>query len=344
MKRLVAVFHTPEALVRAAEKMKAEGVTPEDALTPFPLDGLEGALGLQQPLIRKPMAIAGFSAAAFAYGIEWYSAAVAYPLNSGGRPFNSWPVFLLVPFEVGILAAGITGFITFLIRCGLPSPYHPLFEVRGIERATSDRFLLTVDASQSEDAETRLRQLAGKRGRFLNRGGPAVRRAAPLAALFLASCDLSMTQQPKYTAYAPSSFWPNGTSARPLPAGTVAQGDLEREAAEKKPPEVTPALLARGRDRYNAFCTPCHGISGYGNGMVVQRGFPPPPSYHIDRLRQMDGQYFYDVQTNGFGVMYSYADRVSVEDRWAIAAYIRALQLSQYASLAVAPEAAEKAR
>ena len=119
---------------------------------------------------------------------------------------------------------------------------------------------------------------------------------------------------------------------------TVAQGDLAREAAQNKPPEVTAALLARGQDRFNAYCSPCHGLSGYGDGMVVQRGFPPPPSYHSDGLRQIDGQFFVNVQTQGFGVMYPYADRVSVEDRWAIAAYIRALQLSQYASVAVAPK------
>ncbi len=171
-----------------------------------------------------------------------------------------------------------------------------------------------------------------------------MRRLVPLGALVLASCDLSMKEQPKYPPYAPSSLWADGTSARPIAAGTVAQGDIARKAMQKNPPEVTAALLRRGQDRFDTYCSPCHGLSGYGDGMVVQRGFPPPPSYHIDRLRQMDGQYFFDVQTKGFGVMYSYADRVSVEDRWAIAAYIKALQLSQYASAALAPEAREKLR
>ena len=106
MKTLVATFHTPEALMRAAEKAKAEGFPPEDALTPFPIDGIDGVLGLKQANIRRPMAFAGFSAAAFAYALEWYSAAIAYPYNSGGRPFNSWPVFLLFPFELGVLVAG----------------------------------------------------------------------------------------------------------------------------------------------------------------------------------------------------------------------------------------------
>lgn len=170
-------------------------------------------------------------------------------------------------------------------------------------------------------------------------------RIASLAALLLlAGCDLSMTEQPKYTPYAPSSFWADGTSARPIPAGTVAQGDLERDAAAAKPPEVTAALLARGHERFDTYCAPCHGLSGYGDGIVVERGFPKPPSYHINGLRQLGGQFFVDVITNGLGPMYSYADRVPVADRWAIAAYIKALQLSQYASVAVAPEAQEKAR
>ena len=169
-------------------------------------------------------------------------------------------------------------------------------------------------------------------------------RFTPLAVLLLAGCDLSMTEQPKYGPYAPSALWRDGTSARPLPAGTVAQGDIERERAEKTPPKVDAALLGRGRERYEAFCSPCHGLAGYGDGMVVQRGFPPPPSYHIERLRNADAWHFFDVQTKGYGVMYSYADRVSAEDRWAIAAYIKALQLSQYASLSLAPEAAEKVR
>ncbi len=171
-----------------------------------------------------------------------------------------------------------------------------------------------------------------------------MRRLILLAALVLAGCDLSMKEQPKYPPYAPSPLWADATSARPIPTGAVAQGDLAREAAEQKPPEVTLSLLARGQDRFNTFCSPCHGLSGHGDGMIVQRGFPAPPSYHSDGLRQLDAQLFFNVATQGFGRMYSYADRVSVADRWAIAAYIRALQLSQYASVAVAPEAKEKLR
>lgn len=164
-------------------------------------------------------------------------------------------------------------------------------------------------------------------------------------ALLLTGCDdQSMRQQKRYETYAPSQLWPDGTSARPLPEGVVAQGDPARAAQATNPPEVTSVLLARGRERYEIFCTPCHGIDGRGDGMIVQRGFPKPPSYHSDRLRAAPARYMFDVITNGYGVMYSYAARVSPEDRWAIVAYIRALQLSQHARIAEVPGATEKLR
>jgi mono/diheme cytochrome c family protein len=102
---------------------------------------------------------------------------------------------------------------------------------------------------------------------------------------------------------------------------------------------VTPALLERGRERYNIFCAPCHGATGEGNGMIVRRGFPPPPSYHIDRLRQAPDGHYFSVITNGFGRMYEYGTRVPPEDRWAITAYIRALQLSHNISPEELPDA-----
>ena len=160
----------------------------------------------------------------------------------------------------------------------------------------------------------------------------------------LAGCGLSMTEQRKLTTYSPTSLWPDGTTARSLPSGVVAQGDVDRAALAKNPPPVTEALLARGRERFGIFCAPCHGLAGDGDGVIVMHGFPAPPSYHIDRLLAAPGQHFYDVMTNGYGVMFSYADRVTPHDRWAIAAYIRALQLSRRAKVAEVPDAAEHIR
>ncbi len=119
--------------------------------------------------------------------------------------------------------------------------------------------------------------------------------------------------------------------ARVPPEGTIARGQLvpSTKPSLKQPTPISLALLERGRQRYNIYCSPCHDYTGAGQGMIVQRGFLAPPSYHIDRLKKAPDSHFFDVITNGYGAMYRYADRVSVSDRWAIIAYIRALQLSQ---------------
>ncbi len=160
--------------------------------------------------------------------------------------------------------------------------------------------------------------------------------------LLLSACDKSMTQQKRYGTETPAALWSDGSSARPLPDHTVAQGDLRLFEDAARPPPVTPELLARGRERHDIYCSPCHGLDGAGRGMVVVRGFPQPPSYSEQRLMAAPPRHFYDVITNSYGVMFSHASRVAPRDRWAIVAYIRALQLSQHASLAQAPEAAEK--
>lgn len=153
------------------------------------------------------------------------------------------------------------------------------------------------------------------------RMGLAVVSAAIAASL--GGCD-NMANQPKrlpYEAYRSEDRPVN----REEPQGTISR-DWE---APPTPPVVTEALLERGRQRFDIYCSVCHGLAGYGDGQIVQRGFPVPPSYHTDRLRQAPNQHFYDVITRGYGAMYSYAQRVSPADRWAIVAYIRALQASQ---------------
>jgi mono/diheme cytochrome c family protein len=147
------------------------------------------------------------------------------------------------------------------------------------------------------------------------------------AALLLIGCTKSnMDDQPKDNEYKAGAF-------RQPPEGVVARGDLEREKSATQKPTVNAALLQRGRERYEIFCTPCHDRTGQGNGLVVQRGMPHPPSYHDEQLRTAPDQHFFDVITGGYGAMYSYADRIAPRDRWAIVAYIRALQLSRHASL-----------
>lgn len=161
----------------------------------------------------------------------------------------------------------------------------------------------------------------------------AIHTAVVVAAMAaFAGCDQSMSDQPRYDTYEPAPALPAGMSAQSPPEGTVSQAEPAHREAVVTPPEVTPALLARGKQRFEIYCAPCHGLAGYGDGMIVKRGFPAPPSFHSKRLRAAPAGHFLDVITKGYGVMYSYAARVEPRDRWAIISYIRALQLSQHAS------------
>ena len=171
-----------------------------------------------------------------------------------------------------------------------------------------------------------------------------------LFVLCTAGCRRDMFQQPYEKPLARSDFFQdNQMASRPLPPHTIARGHLQEDEAfytgkvgdklvTTLPFPVTREILLRGQERFNIYCSPCHGRTGEGNGMIPQRGFPVPPSYHIDRLRQAPVGHFFDVITHGYGVMYPYAARVEPADRWAIAAYIRVLQLSEDAKISDVPE------
>lgn len=164
-----------------------------------------------------------------------------------------------------------------------------------------------------------------------------------LSTIALGACRQDMHNQPKYRGLRGTEFFADGGSARPLVEGTVARGTLQEDVAfftgkignatvKELPFPVDDAILARGEERYNIYCTPCHDATGSGRGMVVQRGFKQPPSFHEDRLRNADAGYFFDVMTNGFGAMPDYRMQLAARDRWAVVAYLRALQLSQHAA------------
>jgi mono/diheme cytochrome c family protein len=185
-----------------------------------------------------------------------------------------------------------------------------------------------------------------------NRPGAGFSVSRLIPALVLAAVALTATgcarsdmqDQPKYKPQRPSEFFADGRDGRPELDGTIARGELNEDAAyyngkdaaakdiDAFPLTVDKALIERGRQRYDIYCSPCHGRLGNGMGMVVQRGFKQPPSYHIERLRNAPVGHFYDVITNGYGAMLNYSQQIQVRDRWAIVAYIRALQYSQNAN------------
>jgi mono/diheme cytochrome c family protein len=173
---------------------------------------------------------------------------------------------------------------------------------------------------------------------------------AACVVLWLAGCRQDMHDAPRYDPLEASAVFPKGASARPLVEGTVARGELRADTllytgkvggqpATEFPFAITRADLDRGQERFNIYCSPCHAKSGDGTGMVVQRGYRQPPSLHTDRLRQSPPGYVFDVISNGFGVMPDYRAQVTTEDRWRIAAYIRALQASQQGTTADVPPA-----
>lgn len=163
----------------------------------------------------------------------------------------------------------------------------------------------------------------------------------PLLALALGGCRDDMHNQAKTKPLRESPFFADHSSARPLPEGVVARGFLRADAALYRgvgedgkfvldlPVPVTKTLLLRGQERFNIFCSPCHGRTGDGQGMIVARGFKNPSTFHVDRLRNERAGYFYDVMTNGFGQMSSYASQLTPEDRWAVVAWVKTLQASQ---------------
>jgi len=171
---------------------------------------------------------------------------------------------------------------------------------------------------------------------------------ACLAAVTTA-CRQDMHDQPKYKPLAASTFFRDGRASRQIIEGTVARGHLGDDPevytgktasgalVEAFPIAVTSELVKRGQERFDIYCSPCHDRTGSGNGIVARRGFQHPPSYHIERLRKAPPGYFFDVMSNGFGAMQDYAAQVAPADRWAIVAYIRALQRSQGATLADVP-------
>ena len=179
------------------------------------------------------------------------------------------------------------------------------------------------------------------------RNKPSLFAIAALFALGFAGCDNTLRQdmanQPRQNPLSPSDFFADGRSERPAIENTVARGSVQEDSllvpkeSNAFPLPLTAELLERGQQRYGIFCTPCHGIQGDGMGMVAMRGMKHPPSYHQERLRNVPNGYLYDVVTNGFGAMYGYSAQIPPRDRWAIVAYLRALQLSKNAPVGQLP-------
>ena len=280
------------------------------------------------------------------FGLCYWVSTIAHPLNVGGRPMNSWPSFIPVTFELTILIASFAAVISMIALNGLPMPYIRCSTCRHsrARARTSSSWRSRHRPEVRPHAHVRIPEES--RSARKSSGEPAPRKPprsllAITASLFLASgCRQDMHDQPMHRPLRASAFFENTSSARPLVDGTIARGTLQTDAAslrgkrrpvcQRTPFPVTQAVLDRGQERFNIYCS-CHDATGSGNGLVVQRGYPKPQSYHTDRLRKIEAGHFFDVMTNGFGRMPDYRAQLTPRDRWNVVAYIRALQLSQHA-------------
>ena len=367
---LAAEFAGADALLAAARAARAAGYRHAEAYAPFAVEGLPQALGLRSRGIAPACLLGGVVGGLGGFFMQWYAIAVSYPIDIGGRP-----ALQLADVRAGELLAG--GAVRRLCRgrrdavarrhaAAVP----PDLQHAGLRPGHAQSLLPRASKRRSG-----IQRADGPRAAGAARANPHLRdpamTARPIFMLMvvwlstgLVGCDRSrfdMLAQPKLGPDAASVLFEDRKATRPPPTGTVAHAMGEaamvssgrngtealraRDAAEaqRSLPERPPrALLLRGQERYAIYCMPCHSPVGDGDGPVVRRGFPAPPSFHDDRLRTASDRHIYDVITQGFGVMYPFADRIEPADRWAIVAFVRALQLSRHAPASEVAQAAQR--
>ena len=380
---VLAEFESPKALVAAARRVRDAGYRRFDAHSPFPVHGIDDALGVRRTRLPYLVLAGGLVGLLSALILQWWTNAVDYPLNISGKPLFSLPANIPVIFELTILLAGVTAFAGVLVLNLLPEHHHPLFASARFRRASSDGFFLSIEAADERFRLDEVKALLADAGalaietceatpaaayrlpRGIVYGGVVLVVASllPLALFARARATTSpkppidlfddMDVQPKYGVQAAGGFFPNGRAYRDPVPGTVAREDdvggehLARGAIDGRftntvPAEVavTEATLRRGRERFDIYCAPCHGLAGSGDGPVARRAadlregtWVPPtamnaPHVVLQPLGQLVG-----TIANGIRNMPGYAAQIPPADRWAIALYVKALQRSQGAAL-----------
>lgn len=405
---VVAEYGSPDELMAAASRVRDAGYTRWDAITPFPVHGIEEAMGIKPTILPWFTLCLGLTGTSLGLFMQWYTNAVqlpylisGYPFLISGKPMFSLPANIPVSFELTILFAAFTTFLVMLALNLLPELFHPLFRHKRMQRFTSDRFALVIEAKDPLFDRARAEALLAETGgaildpllapttraplpKPLISIGVIVACVALVPPAFIAKARVSksdqprihiiqdMDMQPKFKAQAPAPIFARlfGDERASLksPAGTVARGRLPVDASAVSGKDANgdwvsgfPAgfslseeILARGRERYQIYCLPCHGMVGAGDGLVSQRadflgraqaaGATPtgmnwvkPANLAEQRIREQPNGQIYATITYGLNNMKGYAAQISREDRWAIVAYVRALQLSQSAALESLP-------
>lgn len=382
---LLAEYESPEALLSAAEKVRDAGFRRWDTHTPFPVHGIDRAMGVRPTSLPWLIFFLGATGTGCALLMQCWMNAFDYPFIVSGKPFYSIPAFIPITFELTVLFASLTAVFGMLGFNGLPRLYNPLLGSDRFRRASDDRFFIHIQADDPKFNEASARRLLESTGCAALEGieedtAPArlpkwmfhvgvvftiLAFIPPLMAIraWVTKSDeprihvvFDMDNQEKFKAQRASAIFADGRAAR-LPVGatpenplglTVARGELREDDhfyrgrmggqfANVFPPEVplSEDLMQRGRNRFEIYCAPCHGVLGDGNGLVALRvkyreiPWVAPKSLHDDTVRpQPVGQLFQTI-TYGIRTMPPYGDQIPERDRWAIVAYIRALQRSQ---------------
>jgi mono/diheme cytochrome c family protein len=381
---LLAEFDDVDAVSGAARALRDAGYRRFEVYSPFPIHGIERSMGLSPTRLPWIALGAGLTGTSLALFFQWWTNAVDYPFKISGKPLFGIPANIPVTFEFTVLLASFGAFFGMLILNRLPEHHRPVFENPRFRRATDDGFFLAVEVDDPRfdpratrallEQHTR-RPLEECRDSGQTRELPGWVRAAlvsvaalgllPLAGVVWArSQDSSrppihvvndMDSQPRYRAQAANTVFPDGRAMRSDALGTQAFGELPRPGTittgkqgdawtESFPVPVTPAFLARGRERFAIYCTPCHGQSGYGDGLVALRAaelqeqnWVQPSSLHDPLVRARPVGQLFDTVVNGVRTMPAYGRQIPREDAWAVVAYVRALQRSQNAAQADVP-------
>ncbi len=381
---IVAEYGDVDSVMAAARRVRDAGYRRWDVHTPFPIHGMDDAMGVRPTILPWIVLGAGLAGLGLSILLQWWTNAVDYPYIISGKPFFSLPANIPVAFESTILFAGVTAFLLVFALNGLPRFYHPLFRLERFKKVTDDRFFVAIEARDGKfDPEATRKLLAATNPASIELCeeplAPVVLpnwvKVVGLVSITLAVIPLvlayrarnarsdsprlhlvgDMDFQPKLKPQAASGLFADGRAMRPQVEGTVARGELREnehlwlgkiggEWADAFPIPVDEVLMERGRERYDIFCSVCHGYGGDGDGIVAiraretqQGAFVPPTSLHEDRVKKQPFGQIYGTIMNGIRTMPGYAAQIPVEDRWAIVLYMRALQRQRDASIEDVP-------
>ncbi|MBI5433419.1 MAG: DUF3341 domain-containing protein [Planctomycetes bacterium] len=387
---VLAEFDDVDSISAAAREVRDAGYTSFDVYSPFPIHGIERHMGLRPTKLPWIVLVCGLSGTSLALFFQWWTNAVDYPFTISGKPLFGIPANIPVTFEFTVLLSAFAAFFGMLILNRLPEHHRPVFESSRFRRATDDGFFLAIEADDPQFDATKTRALLQKLSRhpvelYHDSGQSAALpvwiRSALVAAGALALLPLAavvwarasdttrppihivqdMDSQQRFRAQVANQVFADGRAMRPDSIGTVAWGELRTDATvasgksgdaflDTIPVPVTDAVIARGRERFAVYCTPCHGQSGYGDGLVALRAaelqeqtWVQPSSLHDPLVRTRTVGQIFDTIRNGVRTMPAYGRQMSAEDSWAITAYVRALQRSQNATINDVP-AAERAK